>query len=118
VILAVSLRLSPSSTENPARFEANYIALSVSLGERWVVERLFAWLQWFRRLVKRCEFHAENFLAMVRLGCMKIMLRFLWCVFIGPVLIAFAEVPQGIQAALSLSSETGSVDVLRQRYGS
>jgi transposase len=44
---------------------------------RWAVERLFAWLQWFRRLVTRYEYHAENFLGMVRLGCMKIMLRFL-----------------------------------------
>lgn len=44
---------------------------------RWVVERMFAWLQWFRRLVTRYEFHAENFLGMVHLGCMKIMLRFL-----------------------------------------
>jgi len=43
---------------------------------RWVVERLFAWLQWFRRLVTRYEFHAENFLGMIHLGCMKIMLRF------------------------------------------
>jgi len=44
---------------------------------KWVVERLVAWLQWFRRLVTRYEFHAEYFLAMVRLGSMKIMLRFL-----------------------------------------
>ena len=44
---------------------------------RWAVERLFAWLQWFRRLVTRYEFHAENFLGMLHLGCMKIMLRFL-----------------------------------------
>ena len=44
---------------------------------RWAVERLFAWLQWFRRLVTRYEYHAENFLGMLRLGCMKIMLRFL-----------------------------------------
>jgi transposase len=44
---------------------------------RWVVERLFAWLQWSRRLVTRYEFHAENFLGMVRLGCMKILLRYL-----------------------------------------
>ena len=44
---------------------------------RWVVERLFAWLQWFRSLVTRYEFHADNFLGMVRLGCLKIMLRFL-----------------------------------------
>ena len=43
----------------------------------WVVERLFAWLHWFRRLVVRYEFHAENFLGMVRLGCMKIVLRYL-----------------------------------------
>jgi len=43
---------------------------------RWVVERLFAWLQWSRRLVTRYEFHAENFLGMVQLGCMKIILRF------------------------------------------
>lgn len=34
-------------------------------------------LHWFRRLVVRYEFHAENFLGMVRLGCMKIMLRYL-----------------------------------------
>ena len=44
---------------------------------RWAVERFFAWLQWFRRLVTRYEFHAENLLGMVRLGCMRIMLRFL-----------------------------------------
>jgi transposase len=44
---------------------------------RWRVERLFAWLQWFRRLVIRYEYHIENFLGMVRLGCMKIMLRYL-----------------------------------------
>lgn len=44
---------------------------------RWRVERLFAWLQCFRRLVARYEYHIENFLGMVRLGCMKIMLRYL-----------------------------------------
>lgn len=44
---------------------------------RWRAERLFAWLQWFRRLVTRYEYHIENFLGMVRLGCMKIMLRYL-----------------------------------------
>lgn len=44
---------------------------------RWRVERLFAWLQWFRRLITRYEYHIENFLGMVRLGCMKIMLRYL-----------------------------------------
>jgi transposase len=42
---------------------------------RWRVERLFAWLQWFRRLVTRYEYHIENFLGMVRLGCIKLLLR-------------------------------------------
>ena len=43
---------------------------------RWKVERLFAWLQNFRRLVVRYEYYIENFLAMVHLGCIKILLRF------------------------------------------
>jgi len=38
--------------------------------KRWKVERLFAWLQNFRRLVVRYEYHLKNFLAMVQLGCM------------------------------------------------
>ena len=43
---------------------------------RWKVERLFAWLQNYRRLIVRYEYHADNFLAMVQLGCIKILLRF------------------------------------------
>jgi transposase len=43
--------------------------------KRWKVERLFAWLQNFRRLVVRYEYHLENFLAMVQLGCIVILLR-------------------------------------------
>ena len=42
---------------------------------RWKIERLFAWLQNFRRIVVRYEFHAENFLAMVQLACILILLR-------------------------------------------
>ncbi len=42
---------------------------------RWKVERLFAWLQNYRRLVTRYEYHAENFLAFVHLGCIMILLR-------------------------------------------
>jgi transposase len=44
---------------------------------RWKVERLFAWLQNFRRLVTRYERHAENFQGFVHLGCMVILLRYL-----------------------------------------
>ena len=42
---------------------------------RWKVERLFAWLQQFRRLVVRYEWHDDNFLGMVHLACIKILLR-------------------------------------------
>jgi transposase len=43
---------------------------------RWKVERLFAWLQNFRRLVVRYERHADNFLAFLLLACSIILLRF------------------------------------------
>jgi transposase len=42
---------------------------------RWKIERLFAWLQNFRRLVVRYEYHADNFLGMLQLGCAVILLR-------------------------------------------
>jgi transposase len=42
---------------------------------RWIVERLLAWLQNFRRLVTRYEYHAENFLGFVQLGRMIILLH-------------------------------------------
>jgi transposase len=42
---------------------------------RWRVERLFAWLQNFRRLVTRYEYHARNFLGFLWLGCILILLR-------------------------------------------
>jgi len=42
---------------------------------RWKIERLFAWMQNFRRIVVRYEFHAENYLAMVQLACIIILLR-------------------------------------------
>ena len=42
---------------------------------RWKVERLFAWLQNFRRIVVRYEYHSDNYLGFVLLGCMLILLR-------------------------------------------
>ena len=44
---------------------------------RWKIERLFAWLQHFRRLVVRYERYTENFLGMLHLGCCLILLRHL-----------------------------------------
>ena len=39
------------------------------------VERLWAWLQNFRRVATRFDYHVENFLGFVHLGCIKILLR-------------------------------------------
>ena len=44
---------------------------------RWKIERLFAWLFNFRRLVVRYEYHAENFQGFVHLGAAVILLRHL-----------------------------------------
>jgi transposase len=42
---------------------------------RWKVERLFAWLQNFRRILVRHEYYADNYLGFVQLGCTIILLR-------------------------------------------
>lgn len=42
---------------------------------RWKVERLFAWLQNFRRITVRYERHLENYLGFVHLGCLIILLK-------------------------------------------
>ncbi len=44
---------------------------------RWKVERLFAWLFNFRRLVVRYEYHAENFQGFIYLAAAVILLRHL-----------------------------------------
>lgn len=44
---------------------------------RWKVERLFAWLQNFRRIIVRYEYHAANYQGMVHLGCLMILMRYL-----------------------------------------
>lgn len=44
---------------------------------RWKIERLFAWLQNFRRVAVRYERHADNFLGMLHLACCLILLRHL-----------------------------------------
>lgn len=42
---------------------------------RWHIERMFAWLLAFRRLVTRYESKASNFLAFAKLACAVILLR-------------------------------------------
>lgn len=42
---------------------------------RWKVERLFAWLQNYRRVLVRYERFLENYLAFVYLACIVIFLK-------------------------------------------
>ncbi len=44
---------------------------------RWKIERLFAWLHNYRRIVVRYEYRPENYLGMVHLGCIMILMRYL-----------------------------------------
>jgi len=43
--------------------------------KRWKVERLFAWLQNFRRVLVRFDRFLENYLAFVQIACIIIFLR-------------------------------------------
>ena len=62
-----SNRLQPTQDGRPLR---RYV-------RRWKIERLFAWLFNFRRLVVRYEYHAENFQGFVHLAAAIIFLRHL-----------------------------------------
>jgi transposase len=42
---------------------------------RWKVERLFAWLQQFRRILVRHDRILENYLGFLHVGCIVILLR-------------------------------------------
>lgn len=42
---------------------------------RWKIERLWSWLFNYRRIATRFDFHVENYLGFVHLGCIKILLR-------------------------------------------
>jgi len=42
---------------------------------RWRVERLFAWLHNFRRIVTRYDYYSMNYLGFVQLGCLVILMR-------------------------------------------
>jgi len=42
---------------------------------RWKVERVFAWLHNFRRIVTRWEYKSENYLAFIHLACILMLLR-------------------------------------------
>ncbi len=42
---------------------------------RWLVERFFSWIQWYRRILVRWEYYAQNFLGFVQLACTLTLLK-------------------------------------------
>ena len=44
---------------------------------RFKVERFFAWLEDFRRLVVRWEYHAANYLGFLHLACIRMLMKYL-----------------------------------------
>jgi transposase len=42
---------------------------------RWKVERFFAWMQNYRRIVVRYEYHLDNFTGFIHLACILILLK-------------------------------------------
>lgn len=44
---------------------------------RWKIERLFAWLGNFRRILIRHDYHVANFEGFLHLGCIIILTRYL-----------------------------------------
>jgi len=42
---------------------------------RWKIERFFAWLQNYRRILVRFDRFVENYIGFVHLGCLIILLR-------------------------------------------
>ncbi len=42
---------------------------------RWVVERFFAWIQNYRKIVVRYEYYLENFIGFVQLASAMILLK-------------------------------------------
>jgi len=45
------------------------------LPKRWIVERTFAWLNWFRRLAKDVEHNTKSSEAMIKIAMIRIMTR-------------------------------------------
>jgi transposase len=43
--------------------------------KRWRIERLFAWIQNYRKCVTRYEVHAENYLGFIQLACIIILTK-------------------------------------------
>lgn len=42
---------------------------------RWKVERFFSWLQSFRHITVRYDYHVENYFSMIQLACIMMFLK-------------------------------------------
>ena len=73
---SAGLRAPADDSQSHHQVRTTGTATELAVGcRRLKIERLFAWLQNFRRLVTHYERHAENFLACVQLGCIIILAR-------------------------------------------
>jgi transposase len=75
-------RLAAFETDLIAPHKANRKKRKTQVGRklrrykrRWKIERLFAWLQNFRRVLVRFDYHDANYLGFVHLACLVILLR-------------------------------------------
>ncbi|HZC43447.1 MAG TPA: transposase [Acidobacteriaceae bacterium] len=58
-----------------ARTTAAVLGMTPLYRKRWKLERLFAWMHNFRRLVTRWEYHIENFIGFVYVACLQMLHR-------------------------------------------
>lgn len=76
------LRLRRRKIELVCRHRVNRVKPALQDGRklrrikrRWKIERAIGWLQNFRRLLTRYEYHAQLFLGFIQAACMLIVLR-------------------------------------------
>ncbi len=63
---------TPSNRSKPPTQDRRRLSRYI---RRWLVERLFAWIQWQRRILVRWQYHTQNFLGFVQLACLIILFR-------------------------------------------
>ena len=78
----LDVQLRQQGTEMIAPHQSNRVRRKTQDGRRlrryerrWIVERLFAWIQWQRRLLVRWEYYPLNFLGFVQLAALCILLK-------------------------------------------
>ncbi len=78
-LVAVAVELIASHRTNRSRPKTQDGRVLRRYVRRWRIERRFAWLQNFRRILTRWEYHVGNYLGFVHLGRIRILLRNCFC---------------------------------------